>query len=121
MTDARTEILSRIRAALGDEADAGPGAVPGAVPRGYRSAGEHAPGSDVVQDLLVDRLVDYKAHVHRVPAAELPALLARLVAESSAGPRSTGPGSPRSTASTCSPTRATHPSPLPSWTGWAPS
>lgn len=95
MTDARTEILSRIREALGsDGGSTAPGAeaegagaagattAAGAVPREYRSAGEHAPGSDVVLDLLVDRLVDYKAHVHHATAAEIPALLARLIAAS---------------------------------------
>lgn len=74
MTDARAEILSRIRGALGTEAPA-----PAAVPREYRSAGEHTPGSDAVLDQLVDRLEDYKAHVHRATAAELPALLATLL------------------------------------------
>lgn len=97
MTDARTEILSRIRGALGSDASAGaaaPAVVAGApsgtttagggVPRDYRSAGEHAPGADAALDLLVDRLVDYKAHVHRIPAAEVPAVLARLITERSA-------------------------------------
>jgi L-lactate dehydrogenase complex protein LldG len=90
MTDARAEILSRIRGALGS--DGGPTAggagaagatttAPGPVPREYRSAGEHAPGSDVVLDLLIDRLEDYKAHVHRATAADLPALLASVIAE----------------------------------------
>ncbi|WP_369370831.1 lactate utilization protein C [Promicromonospora sp. Populi] len=80
MTDARTEILSRIRTALGSDAP-GPTAA-GVVPREYRSAGEHAPGSDVVLALLVDRLEDYKAHVHQVPAADLPGLLADLLGRS---------------------------------------
>jgi len=91
MTDARTEILSRIREALGsDGGSAGPAGAggtttaPGPVPREYRSAGEHAPGSDVVLDLLVDRLVDYKAHVHRTTAADLPGVLARVLAGRSA-------------------------------------
>lgn len=88
MTDARSEILSRIRAALGSDGApvgaAGAATTAGAVPRGYRSAGEHAPGSDVVLELLVDRLVDYKAHVHRTTAAELPGLLARLLDEQAA-------------------------------------
>lgn len=75
MSDARTEILSRIRTALGTDAQA----EAGMVPREYRAAGEHAPGSAVVLDLLVDRLVDYKAHVHQVPAADLPALLSELL------------------------------------------
>ncbi|GAB2499746.1 LUD domain-containing protein [Promicromonospora xylanilytica] len=80
MTDARTEILTRIRSALGPDG----GAVATPVPREYRAAGEHAPGSDVVLDLLVDRLEDYKAHVHRTTAAGLPDLLARMLAERAA-------------------------------------
>jgi L-lactate dehydrogenase complex protein LldG len=86
MTDARTEILSRIREALGpDGGPAGPAGAAGttaagAVPREYRASGEHAPGSDVVLDLLVDRLEDYKAHVHRAAPADLPGVLVRLLA-----------------------------------------
>ncbi|MEU4365094.1 LUD domain-containing protein [Promicromonospora sp. NPDC023987] len=78
MTDAKAEILSRIRAALGSDGDAGAPSQ-AAVPRGYRSAGEHAPGSDAVLDLLIDRLEDYKAHVHRATPEQVPELLARLV------------------------------------------
>jgi L-lactate dehydrogenase complex protein LldG len=47
-------ILARVRAALAD------GGKPGAVPRDYRRG-----GSAVDLDLLVERLVDYKAVVHR--------------------------------------------------------
>ena len=53
--NAREEILARMRRALD-----GAGAPP-EVPREYRRSLE--PGTDVV-DLLVDRLLDYKAHVH---------------------------------------------------------
>ena len=98
MTNAKDEILARIRGALGSDAgsggsvgSAGSTATPTVVPREYRSAGEHAPGSDVVLELLVDRLVDYKAEVHRATPAELAPLLARLVparpAEQPAGRR----------------------------------
>jgi len=75
MSDARTEMLSRIRTALG-----GTTPEPAEVPRAYRSAGEHAAGSAEVLEVLVDRLVDYKAHVHQVAAADLPGLLAELLA-----------------------------------------
>ena len=81
MTNAKAEILSRIRAALGSDETT---AAPTAVPREYRSAGEHAPGSDVVLELLVDRLEDYKAHVHRTTATDLPGVLAQVLAERSA-------------------------------------
>ncbi|MFD6138741.1 lactate utilization protein C [Promicromonospora sp. NPDC060271] len=88
MSDARTEILSRIRTALGSDAgSAGTGTVrpaAGVVPREYRAAGEHAPGSEMVLDLLVDRLEDYKAEVHRTTAADLPGVLARVLTERSA-------------------------------------
>ncbi|MFD2797581.1 lactate utilization protein C [Promicromonospora vindobonensis] len=93
MTDAKAEILSRIRAALGS--DGGSVATP-AVPRGYRSAGEHSPGSDAVLDLLIDRLEDYKAHVHRATPAEIPALLARLIDERSAERQEVGSPGDRS-------------------------
>jgi L-lactate dehydrogenase complex protein LldG len=81
MINAKDEILSRIRAALGSDETT---AAPTAVPREYRSAGEHAPGSDVVLELLVDRLEDYKAHVHRTTATDLPGVLAQVLAEQSA-------------------------------------
>jgi L-lactate dehydrogenase complex protein LldG len=93
MTNAKGEILSRIRAALGSDAGpadagsvgyAGSTAAPTVVPREYRSAGEHAPGSDVVLELLIDRLVDYKAEVHRTTPADLPGVLAQLLTERSA-------------------------------------
>ncbi|MCP2263605.1 lactate utilization protein C [Promicromonospora thailandica] len=74
MSDARSEILSRVRDALGAAAP-----TPARIPRAYRPAGEHAAGSDEVLDLLVDRLEDYRAHVHRVTAAGLPGLLADLL------------------------------------------
>jgi L-lactate dehydrogenase complex protein LldG len=62
----RELMLDRIRAALGDTAP------PAEIPREYRR-GERV--ADL--DLLVDRLVDYKAVVHRgVPVAETVAALA---------------------------------------------
>src|SRR5690606_41935501 len=79
MSDARTEVLARVREALGRGTDAAP--APAVVPRAYRPAGEHARGSAATLDLLVDRLVDYRAHVHRVAGAEVADLVARLVEE----------------------------------------
>ena len=75
MSDARSEILVRIRAALG------PDPAPVEVPRAYRTAGDLAPGSPEAIDLLEDRLLDYKAHVRRVSADELPAAIAQAVAD----------------------------------------
>ena len=72
--DARDEVLDRVRRAVA----VGPTG-PVDVPRDYRTAGEHAPGSPVLVDLLVDRLEDYKAVVHRCPMADVPAAVARVL------------------------------------------
>jgi L-lactate dehydrogenase complex protein LldG len=56
---ARSDVLDRIRAA--NEAAGNP--APVAVPRDYHRAGRLAPGSRELMELLVDRLVDYKARV----------------------------------------------------------
>ena len=69
---ARDVVLGRIRAALAD----GPGPV--AVPRDYRHGGDL--DRPALLDLLVDRLVDYKATVRRCPAADLPAVLTPALA-----------------------------------------
>ncbi|GAB7039983.1 MULTISPECIES: LutC/YkgG family protein [Catenuloplanes] len=71
MSDARTEILARVRAAR-------PASAP-PVPRDYR---RDVPGIDVVE-VLVDRLVDYRAGVHRATAASLADVLGGLLASSS--------------------------------------
>jgi L-lactate dehydrogenase complex protein LldG len=65
----RELILGRVRAALRDAP-----VVP-EVPRDYRPAGTNTPDLDV----LVDRLVDYKAEVYRVTSAEVAATVAGLV------------------------------------------
>ena len=69
MTIARNEVLRRIRAALSDVPEAErPEDV--AVAREYRRAGTQS-REDLVER-FTDRLVDYKAKVRHVPAAELP-------------------------------------------------
>jgi L-lactate dehydrogenase complex protein LldG len=74
---AREEVLGRVRSAL---AAAPPGHVD--VPRGYRRAGSQQPaGDDALVERLVDRLLDYKALVHRCAEADLPRTLARVLAE----------------------------------------
>lgn len=68
---AREDILSRIRAALQDSPEAPQ------IPREYRAAS--GMGADQLIELLVDRLVDYKAQVAVVPEAEVPARIASLL------------------------------------------
>ena len=73
---AREEVLARVRKAL---ADAPP--PPVTVPRGYRRTDGRPPGDPGLLDLLVDRLEDYKARVHRCTPEDLPATIARVLAE----------------------------------------
>jgi len=68
--NARDEVLSRIRTALTP-----PPALSVTVPRDYHRGG----GQIASMDLLVSRLQDYRAVVHRCEAAQVPALLGRLV------------------------------------------
>ena len=75
--DARDAVLARIRDALGRT----PTAAPRSVPRGYRASSDVAPGSAQALDLLVDRLEDYRARVHRCTAADLAATLAALLTD----------------------------------------
>ncbi|UQI46610.1 LUD domain-containing protein [Streptomyces sp. HU2014] len=75
----RERILGRVRRALADvPRDERPEDHP--VTRDYlRVHGERTPAESL--DLLAENLADYRAHVHRVDAPGLPALLARLLAE----------------------------------------
>ena len=89
MSSAREEILRRVRAALE------PAAPPGRVPRAYRRAGEHRPGSPALLDLLAERLVDYRATVHRTSADDLVPTIHRVLADLvSGGARVSGGGVP---------------------------
>lgn len=73
-TDARAEVLARVRAALGDPRTAVP-----TVTRSYGGAGD---GGPVDLDLLDDRLRDYRALVRTVTTvAEVPGLLVDAVTE----------------------------------------
>jgi len=59
-----------------------PAAVSGpapAVPRVYRTVGHEVPGSEQLIEQFVDRLVDYKATVHRTDAAGLVATLSSVL------------------------------------------
>jgi L-lactate dehydrogenase complex protein LldG len=67
---ARDEILAAVRAALAG------GSAPEPIARAYRRGGETS-GAGLVE-LLHDRLVDYKAEVHRVDERDLPAAIAEV-------------------------------------------
>ncbi len=84
MSDARKEILARIRAATG------PAAAPAqvdadyaALPRDYRRA-HHDPASTDIVALFAERAADYRAVVERVEPADLPDL-PEVVARALAG------------------------------------
>jgi L-lactate dehydrogenase complex protein LldG len=76
---ARERVLGRVRAALADvPAAEAPEDVP--VERGYRRS-HLAEDPAVLREILTDRLTDYKAGVHPCRTGELPAMIARLLAE----------------------------------------
>ena len=62
----RDAVLNRIRAALAADKTQPP-----PIPRDYIRVGDNPPGSGPVIELMVDRLVDYKADVREVTPAEL--------------------------------------------------
>ncbi|MFL6136390.1 MAG: lactate utilization protein C [Frankiaceae bacterium] len=73
---AREQVLAAVRAALRDvPAAEAPGDVP--VPRDYRRAGELS-SPDVVA-LLVERVADYQATVHRAAGDEVAGLVGRIL------------------------------------------
>jgi L-lactate dehydrogenase complex protein LldG len=82
---AREEVLTRLRTALLPGPGAPAPAPTPAAPASYRLTGEHPPGSPELLELLVDRLVDYRAQVHRTDEPGLPATLAATLAEATAG------------------------------------
>jgi L-lactate dehydrogenase complex protein LldG len=61
----REDVLSRVRTAIADGTPAPP------IPRAYQRAGAHGPGSDEVVELMIDRLIDYKAEVRQANADSL--------------------------------------------------
>ncbi|HWS34744.1 MAG TPA: LUD domain-containing protein, partial [Actinoplanes sp.] len=69
--NSRELILGRVRAALQDAPVVAP------VPRDYRQAGTNA----VDVDLLIDRLVDYKAEVHQVTETEVAATVRKIAGD----------------------------------------
>ena len=72
-SEARTEILARIRASIADSPAAPP------IPRGYRRRSELT--REQIVDMLEDRLIDYKAAVHREDLSSLPGRLAELLGD----------------------------------------
>lgn len=70
---ARADVLARIRTALADRP------APAEVVRSYRTAGAVAP--DI--DRFVERLVDYRATVHRTDAQDVPSSVAEILRERS--------------------------------------
>jgi L-lactate dehydrogenase complex protein LldG len=87
VTSAREEMLGRIRTALG----AG-GATAPEVPRDYRSAGDL--DRPALLDLLVDRLVDYRASVRRCGVDDVESTLAACLDERGAARVVVPPGLP---------------------------
>ena len=71
MSEAKTEILNRIRGALHDAP------TPAPAQRTYRRVSERA--AEEVVEMLVDRLVDYKAAVHHETPASLPGRIEQLL------------------------------------------
>lgn len=63
----REAVLGRIRSALASEATT----PHHPIPREYIRVGDNPPGSEPVLELMVDRLVDYKAQVREVSLADL--------------------------------------------------
>jgi L-lactate dehydrogenase complex protein LldG len=79
MSSSRDRVLDRIRRALSDVPD-GEWPEDVVVPRDYaRVHGSRTPRRTA--ELLAENLTDYRARVHRSSAADLPAVLARLLAE----------------------------------------
>jgi L-lactate dehydrogenase complex protein LldG len=78
----REQVLARVRAALADVPRESAGAPdPASIPRGYRTS--HTPDDPAaVRELLAENLADYRALVHRAGSeADVPGLVARLLAE----------------------------------------
>ena len=72
MSTAREVVLNRVKAA--NAAAGHPNPVP--IPRDYHRSGTLAAGSRELLDLLVDRLVDYKATVVESAPDEIPSAIA---------------------------------------------
>jgi L-lactate dehydrogenase complex protein LldG len=87
MTDSRTDMLARIDAALAGRAKPAP------VPRDYVRSRDFG-GRDGLIDLAEERIADYRATVHRVAAADLPARIGEVLADRAPGTMVTPLGVP---------------------------
>jgi L-lactate dehydrogenase complex protein LldG len=76
LNDARGEVLARVRTALRGTPDPA-----GSIPRGYRQTGTDLPGSPALLELFTDRLVDYRAAVHRATPDTVGDTVAKVLAE----------------------------------------
>jgi L-lactate dehydrogenase complex protein LldG len=89
VSDARTDVLARVRAALGA------GVAAPTVPREYRGPGAAgAAGAAEVVERFCERVAEYRATVTRVPAGELEAVVTRLCAARGARRIAVPPGGP---------------------------
>ena len=77
MTTSRDTVLARTRAAI-----AGNTATVEPIQRTYQRSTPAPPGSPETIELLVDRLLDYKALVTRTSHADLPGTISRTIADS---------------------------------------
>lgn len=91
MTDARAEILGNVARALGG-APSGIGLGEyGEVPRDYRHGSDLSAGSPQVLDILIDRLVDYRAVVHSVrEESQVPSAISQILDDSTSLVRPSG-------------------------------
>ncbi|HEY2441595.1 MAG TPA: LUD domain-containing protein [Streptosporangiaceae bacterium] len=102
----RERILARIRAATGHDAEAGHDvqAEYAALPRTYLRA-HHDPARHDIVALFAERAADYRAVVERSAPADLPGVIARVIAERS-GTGSPGSGPPESGSAGSGPSRS---------------
>lgn len=83
MSNSRAEILNQIARSLDTVTSSGATEFEGEVPRHYRRATDVATGSDLALEILIDRLEDYRAVVHRAENdAEVPQVIANILGDS---------------------------------------
>lgn len=103
MTNARDEILARVRTALRDvptDANARNAADTSSIPRDYLTT-HIDEDPQAMTDLLAHNLADYRATVHRCTDTELPALISRLLTERGTESIATPPDLPEAWLNQC--------------------